>query len=246
MFCALLSLTTALAAPDATALQGAWEQWREALDRHARHPFTFDAAIWDKLAQGAVAKRRDRLDGTDRVIGVRWVDADLDTTWLAIHDPHGEYVDGAVYETLPGSTVDRRFAYQRIALPWPLAARQWVIEIQNNLPLMAATQERVWERSWALSDRRGAKNESDSAVWLPVNEGGWFLAESVGGTLLVYHVRTSVGGVVPDEAAARWAFSTLDGMLTKIAERTVWARSHYRGAHEDVHRPGNTVVPRFP
>lgn len=241
----LVGVVAAWAVPDAASLAAAWEEHRPALDAKAHHPFRFDQATWNKLAKGEVAKYRERIEGTDRVIGVKWVDADLDTTWLAIHDPHGEYVEGAVYEVLPGSTPDRRWAYQRISLPWPLAARQWVIEIENNLPLLSTTGGEVWERSWKLSDRRGAQNESPNAVWLPINEGGWFLAESSGGTLLVYHVRTAVGGVVPDEAALRWAFSTLDGLLTRIAERTGWIREHYVGDHAPIVRPGNTPVPRF-
>lgn len=241
-----IAISPAASAPDSAALREAWEAHRPALETHAVHPFRFEPDIWETVALGRVAKRRDRLDGTDRVIGVHWVSADIDTTWLAIHDPHGEAIEGTVYEVLPGSTTDKRFAYQRISLPWPLTSRQWVIEITNNLPLMAATSGRVWERSWRLSDRRGAKSESKDALWLPVNEGGWFLTSSAGGTLLVYHVRTSVGGVVPDEAAVRWAFSTLDRLLTGIAERTAWVRTHYRGDHAPLPRMGDTPVPLFP
>src|SRR5262245_4541731 len=106
-------VVAAFAVPDAATLQASWEKWRPALDSQAHHPFRFDESAWSKIAQGEVAKRRDRLEGTDRVIGALWVDANIDTTWLAIHDPHGDYIDGAVYETLPGSTSDHSWAYQR-------------------------------------------------------------------------------------------------------------------------------------
>ncbi|MEZ4238960.1 MAG: hypothetical protein R3F59_22970 [Myxococcota bacterium] len=243
---ALLALVAAAAAPDAATLQQGWEAYRPALDARAKYPFRLDAAAWAELAQGRVYRRRDRLDGTDRVLGVRWIAADLDTTWVAVQDPHGDdYVDGYVHEELPGSTFQQRLLYQRIALPWPLQARQWVILVQNNLGLIGQTQGAVWERTWDLSDRRGAKAEDPKAVWLPVNEGGWFLARVGGGTLLGYHVRTSVGGVVPDEAAVRWSFSTLTKMLERIAGRTGWVREHYTGDHAPLRRPDGTEIDRF-
>jgi hypothetical protein len=236
----------AWATPEASALAASWERWRAVLDQSARHPFRFDDQAWSEVARGEVAKRRDRLEGTDRVLAVTWIDAPLDTTWLAIQDPHEVAVEGALYEILPGSTPDRRWAYQRLSLPWPFTARQWVIEITNNLALKDATNGLVWERHWTLSDRRDAQNVQENAVWLPVNEGGWCLSESGGGTLLLYHVRTAVGGVVPEEAALRWAYSTLDRLLTRIRERTAWVRTHYKGDHEPILRPGATPVPVFP
>ena len=57
---------------------------------------------------------------------------------------------------------------------------------------------------------------------------------------------TAVGGVVPEEAALRWAYSTLDRLLTRIRERTAWVRTHYRGDNEPILRPGATPVPLFP
>jgi hypothetical protein len=243
---ALLLAAGAAAAPDAATLERGWERWRAALDGSAKYPFRFDDEAYQRLARGEVLRRRDRLDGTDRVLGVLWVGADLDTTWLAVQDPHGdELVDGYVGEELPGSTFQAKLLYQRIGLPWPLQARQWVILVRNNQALIRATGGKVWERHWDLSDRRGAKAEDPKAVWLPANEGGWFLADVGEGTLLGYHVRTAVGGVVPDEAAVRWSFSTLTGMLTKIAGRTAEIRSHYAGDHAPIRRPDGSEIQRF-
>jgi hypothetical protein len=241
-----LLAAVAAAAPDAATLEQGWERWRETLDGCAKYPLRFDADAYQRLARGEVLRRRDRLDGTDRVLGMLWVAADLDTTWLAVQDPHGEdFVEGYIGEELPGSTFQSKLLYQRIALPWPLQARQWVIHVQNNQKLVRRTDGAVWERTWELSDRRGAAAEDPKAVWLPVNEGGWFLADVGGGTLLGYHVRTAVGGVVPDEAAVRWSFSTLSGMLTKIAGRAPTMRGHYSGDHEPVRRPDGSEIPRF-
>jgi hypothetical protein len=233
----------AWATPTADALRADWERWRAQLDAAAVYPLRLTDDEWSALAQGQVARRRERLEGTDRVLGVRWVDADLDTTWLAIHDPHGAEIHGFVQEDLPGSTDQRRIVYQRIDLPWPVADRQWVIEVVNNVPLMRSTDGAVWERTWTLSDRRGARAEEPNALWLPVNEGGWFLARAAGGTLLGYHVRTVVGGVVPDEAAVRWSYATLASLLDGIADRVPFVRTHYVAGHAPVLRPDGTPIP---
>lgn len=238
-----LLASLAAAAPPAEALERGWERWRAELDAGAVYPFRLDEAEWKQLAQGKVARRRDRLDGTDRVLGVVWVDADLDTTWLAIQDPHGEYVDNMIHEDLPDSTFQQRYLYQRIDLPWPLASRQWVILVENNLRLLESTRGLVWERTWKLSDRRGAVAEDPKAVWLPINEGGWFLAASHGGTLLGYHVRTALGGIVPDEAVVRWSAATLEAMFQRIARKAGTMRVHYSGDHEPIRRPDGAPIP---
>lgn len=237
-------LSVALGAqPAPEALEQAWESHRNDLDAHARYPFRFDPEAWKQLAEGKVYRRRDKLDGTDRVLGVVYVPASRDATWVGIQDPHGSYVDGFTDEDLPGSTFDARVVYQRIALPWPLADRQWVILVKNNRALIEASGGAVWERSWDLSSERGAKAEKENAVWLPVNEGGWFAIEAEGGTLLGYHARTAIGGIVPDEMALRWSFSTVDGMLANLRERAAWAKGHYDARHDPLRRPDGTPIP---
>lgn len=236
----------ALAAPPPDDLRSSWERWRSELDAGAVYPFRFSDEEWQQVASGQVARRRERLDGTDRVLAVRWVPADIDTTWLAIQDPHGVELPNFVEEELAGSSRDRRVVYQRITLPWPMTDRQWVVEVRNNLALLSATDGEVWERTWTLSRQRGAAAEVPSAVWLPVNEGGWFLVDAAGGTLLGYHVRTVIGGMVPDEAAVQWSYSTMSSLLNGIAERVPFERSHYRAGHAPVLRPDGTEIPPLP
>ncbi len=243
---ALLLGWTAGAAPEAGALREAWEAHRVHLDAAARYPFRFDEETWSTLAAGRVARRRDKVDGTDRVVGLVWIPTSRDAAWVAVQDPHGEYVEGFVDEELPGSTFDARLVYQRIALPWPLADRQWVILVKNNTALFGRTGGAVWERSWDLSPARGASVEKEGAVWLPVNEGGWFVVEAAGGTILGYHARTAIGGIVPDEAAIRWSFSTIEGMLGNLRDRASWALDHYEAGHDPLRRPDGSVIPPFP
>ncbi len=228
--------------PDAQALEAAWERWRAPLEKHGRYPLRFTEHEWQRVASGHVAKRRERLEGADRVVGLRWIDADQTTTWLSVQDPHGNVVDGMVHEELPGSTFQHRILFQKIDLPWPMASRQWVIEVHNNLALLEATKGAYWERWWTLSDKRGARNEDPKAVWLPVNDGGWAYVDAEGGTLVAYHVRSVVGGNIPDELATRWSFGTLAGLLDGIAERIPWVRSHYGAGHEPIRQPDGTVV----
>lgn len=241
----LAIVAPALAAPAAADLEAAWERFRPQLDAHGVHPFRLSSAEWASVARGQVARRREHLTGTDRVLGVRWVPADLDATWIAIQDPHFAILEGFYEEELAGSTFQRKVAYQRIDLPWPLATRQWVITVVNNLPLIAATERRLWERSWTLSPERGAKGEVANGVWLDVNEGGWFLCEAAGGTLVGYHVRSTVGGAVPDEVATRWSYATIGGMLDDIADRTTGLWTHYSADHAPIRRPdGSVIAPR--
>jgi len=239
----LALLATALATPSAAELSAAWEAHRGALDTHAVYPLRWTSDEIERVAKGKVAKRRERLEGADRVLGMIWIDATQDATWVAVQDPHGPVtVSGMVHEELPGSTFQHRILFQSIDLPWPLASRQWVIEVKNNLPLIAATNGAVWERTWDLSEQRGAKNELADGVWLPVNDGGWMFVEAAGGTLLVYHARTVIGGAVPDDLATRWSFGTLTGMLEGIRGRVPWAKSHYDAAHETLQRPDGKRV----
>ncbi|MEN0064792.1 MAG: hypothetical protein AAGA48_21785 [Myxococcota bacterium] len=237
------SMAQARTCPDAATLQAAWEAYRPALTAEAVYPFRFTEKEWATVAKCEVARRREKLKGTDRVLGLVWLDADIDTAWVAVQDPHIEIVDGFVEETLPGSTFENKVVYQSIDLPWPLATRQWVIRVVNNGALRTKTNGHVWERTWDLDPARSATHEKKKGVWLDVNDGGWFFAKAAGGTLVGYHARTVVGGIVPDEIATRWSFGTIGKMLRRVAERVPWVREHYVEDHVPVLRPGATPIP---
>ncbi|MCB9675283.1 MAG: hypothetical protein H6737_09215 [Alphaproteobacteria bacterium] len=209
------------------------------------HRPTFDAKEWEKLAEGKTVRRRERLDGPDRVLAALWSPASRDQLWLAIQDEqHYEVVAGYADEDLPGSTFAKRTLYQRIDLPWPFAARQWVIELESNRDLLAASQGTIWERHWRISERRGASIEDPDAVWVPETTGGWTLVEIAGGNLVIYHTRASVGGNIPDEAGTQWALMTVSGMVEEMDRR---ARdevdAHYLDGHAPIERPDGTFVP---
>lgn len=208
----------------------------------------FSDQEWKRLAEGQVVKRRERVDGADRVLGAMWSPAAKDPLWVAIQDEsHWVVVDGYVDEDLPGSTFADRVLYQRIGLPWPFADRQWVIAVGSNRALLATSGGRIWERTWTLSPRRGATVEAADAVWVGENEGGWILADAGVGTLVVYHVRATVDGNIPDEAATQWAQMTVAGLLEDVDDRAREAiPSHYIRGHAPIERPDGSNVPLYP
>jgi hypothetical protein len=230
--------------PTVEELTRALEGWHPAVEAAAVYPIVFSDDELAEIAAGGVARRRERLEGADRVLGVTWTPASRDALWIGIQDDaHFTLVEGLVDEQLPGSTNDQKLLYQRIDLPWPFADRQWVIGIRNNAALWAATSGGVWERTWSLSDARGAAQESPDAVWVSVNDGGWLLADAAGGTLIAYHVRSVVDGNIPDEAAAQWCFSTLESMLLGILDRAGRVPGHYDASHAPLYRPDGTLIP---
>ena len=241
---AIIAVSVALGAPDVGALRAGVDVHRASLEAKAVYPLEFTDDELAKVAKGQVAKRRERVKGTDRVVGFAWTPASMDAVWVAMQDPdHWNYVDGFLEERLATSSFDKKVVYQRIKLPWPFADRQWVITVKNNMPLIGATKGRVWERTWGLSSERGAKSELKKAIWVEVNDGGWMVADVAGGSLLAFHVRTVLGGNVPDEVVIRYSMGTLQGLVGGLAERATTMSSHYDSEHTPVKRPDGTTIP---
>lgn len=231
--------------PGAEALKRSWEQHQPAVDKLATWPLRFDDEAWARVAAGEVARRREKLRGIDRIVGLIWVPASQDVTWIAVLDDHMQLTKGYVTHQLPSSGPDETVEHGSLDLPWPLATRHWVVRIRNNLALRDATQGAVWERAWSSDTTTPTPYREEPGVWLQITEGGWYYVAAEGGTLLAYHARTEIGGVVPDDLATRWAFGRLDDMLLRISERTQQVPSHYAGAHAPILRPGAKEIPRF-
>lgn len=237
-----LALTATFAGdPDPQRLEAELAVFEEQF-RSARYPFAFEPRELETLKKGKVVKRRTRLEGADRVLGAVWVDASRDHTWVAVQDDeHWDAVKGFYEEVLSGDLHHPKVAFQHLDLPWPFLNRQYTILIENNDALRESTG--IWERTWDLSDVRGATREEEGAIWVDVNDGGWVFAEVAGGTLLVYHVRTVIGGNIPDEAATRYAYATLGGLLRDAKEKAESMTTHYDASHDPIIRPDGTVVP---
>ncbi len=244
----LLSTGLALANPTAQELAQGMAEVRAAIDAHAVYKLEFtDDELQQLSKEGGIARRWEKLDGADRVIGLTWTDVPRDQLWVAIQDDDNwdGVVEGLSEETLPDSVVGHKWLFQHVDLPWPFANRQWLIEITNNTTLVEKSGGAVWERTWVPSDRRDAKTIEPDAVWVEVNDGGWFLVQVGGGTLLSYHARTVVGGNIPDRVATRYAYSTLDNMLLQIVERAEAAAEHYSGDHKLLYRPDGSPISVF-
>jgi hypothetical protein len=209
---------------------------------------------WSRWPPARSPANGERLGGTDRVVGAAWSELPHDQLWVAIlDDACHTLVKGLTERHLPPELPGQKILYQHIRLPWPLSARQWIIDIRNNAPLYRASQGDAWERTWTLADRReeraGSLGEAafpePGAVWTPLNEGGWLLLGVGEGTLLVYHGRADVGGAVPAELSTRYALSTLEELLRGVIDRAAQVPEHYRAGHAPVKRPdGSAIEPR--
>ena len=174
-----------------------------------------------------------------------WTPQPRDTVWLAIlDDTHDTLISSLHEERLPSAENGRKRLYQFLDVPWPFQDRHWALEIWNSSALAAATGNRLWERTWLLLPESTAPEPVPEAIWTPVNDGGWLLLEVGGGTLLVYHARTLVGGNIPDELATRWAMTVLDDMLSHVIERAADIPAHYDATHKPIN--GGDDIPISP
>lgn len=238
--------------PQTAQLQADWARLEPHLQALGRMPIELRRAELSAAAAGRVARRRERLDGTDRALGATWTDVDRDALWIAILDDACDtLVDGLTERHLPDPPPASKLLFQHVDLPWPFADRQWVIDIRNNPALFAATDGGLWERTWKLVDDPAAVQErvpgddmpAPDAVWTPVNAGGWLLADAGGGTLVVYHARVDVGGSIPDDLATAYTMSTLKGLLEHVVERARVIPDHYDASHAPIQRADGSVIP---
>lgn len=253
MLLLLFLLAHALASVGASGLRDDWTSDAPLRRLLLRDPVELSDAELDRLAEGGLVRRRDRFDGVDRALGAVWSPLTQEELWVAIlDDACHTLVRGLTERHLPISVPGQKLLYQHIRLPWPLASRQWVIDIRNNAELHRQSGGRIWERTWTLAegvDRALAGLRSEGlpdpeAVWTPKNQGGWVLARGGGGTVVVYHGRADIGGAVPVELSTRYALATLEELLRGVLDRAAAAREHYRPGHAPMLGPdGNPIVP---
>jgi hypothetical protein len=99
--------------------------------------------------------------------------------------------------------------HQELSLPFPITDRQYDVRITNGVKGVGA--QRVWESAWTHVPGSGNISET---------RGAWVLTEGgPGRTLLLYHVFTDPGGLIP-----RWAYNlavtqSLPDLLANVARR---------------------------
>lgn len=179
-------------------------------------------------------------------MGATWSPLSREAIWLAVlDDTHDTLVKILSERTLYYTEDGRKVLYQHLDLPWPISDRQWVIEIWNNAKLTEATDNQIWERVWNLTDSSSMKHPDPEAIWAPMTDGAWLFIPALGGTLVIYHVRSTVGGAIPDEVVTRWALATIDEMIVHAVTRAEEIPTHYDAKHFSINGGNNQPVPPF-
>ncbi|HJN76536.1 MAG TPA: hypothetical protein QGF58_21585 [Myxococcota bacterium] len=253
----VLFTSIALANPDSAALQKCWADQLPTLQDHGTLPQPeLSEDQWALVATGQVARWRQQVDDeVDGAVGVGYLAYPMEQVWVgALDDVHDHLVDGLTEVWLLGTVPGYKVLYQHYDVPAPFSDRHWVVVVQNNPPLHAASEGVVWERIWDLDERatgaladvpEDTVPEPEKALWTPVNQGGWILMSCGEGVLVVYQVRTDIGGNIPEELVVRFAMAGLDSMIDHLGELAEGVPEHYVGEHFDIVRPDGTSIPTY-
>jgi hypothetical protein len=239
----LFLIQIALALPPAATLSEDWARHQKHASKLPQFNIGLEQKDFAVLAKGEIVRKRLVLDGPDRAVGAVWSALPRDALWIAIlDDAHTALVKGLHEERISGDPGGDKLLYQHLDLPWPFTDRQWVIAIQNDVPLLNATDGGVWSRTWHLADPATVPKPDPDAIWTPMIDGSWLLISAGGGTIAVYQVRTLIGGAIPMEAVTQWALRALDEMLNKMVLRAGEIPAHYDGEHTPFARPDGSVI----
>ncbi|MEM6927480.1 MAG: hypothetical protein AAF602_11150 [Myxococcota bacterium] len=237
-----LALPLAHAAPDDLAAR--WAAVQPTIAERTPVPVPLSAADLASLAKGeSVASRFDTDRGSYATAAI-WVNAPIDQVWLVVCDGEHEPADRSTVRVLDAPPGIRR-VHITLALPWPIADRQWVSDIVPSRGLYDATSGRVWQRTWDLKDPALA-TDPDKGVWLKENRGAWTLVDVGQGTLMLFTVRTVLGGMLPASITQGWAVRRLRTQFEETEARALGMVEHYDESHFVVKSPAGREIPRFP
>lgn len=243
----LLTVLGALAAPDAATLQARWDDQAALIRAHSPVPVHLRSGDFETLARGKAVTRR--VDGAEGVYatGAIWVDAPLQAPWVVLCDsPHAPPSPATTVRLPGGGPPGYRTVYMHLDLPWPFADRHWVSDLAPNRALFDANP-RVWQRTWSTGDRGRAINPDPEAVWVEQNLGAWTVVDVGEGTLVIFSVRTAMGGVIPPGMSTGVALLGLSTTMERIAALALTMEQHYDAAHEPIVAPdGSRIQPWGP
>jgi hypothetical protein len=236
----------AMAAPSASALKTAFLRDAAARQRLGHLRLQLGEADWATLAGAGVVRQVVHRDGADMAVGAIWTAASQAAAWISTFDGWHRSLSGDATNTtkLPGCTDMRRLVHTHLDLPWPMSDRQWVVDNRPNTALWSATEGRVWERAWEVAPATLATAPVAGALWVDTNQGAWQFIEAEGGTLVLFGVRSSMGGVIPDSLTVQWSRQTLGEALRRLDDFATTMAAHYVGAHEVIWGPmGAPIAP---
>ncbi len=217
-----------------------------------------------QLLEGEVVRILDRRgdDEPSAAVGFALLSGDRNALWIASQDPHTQVDPDLTEFIVEHRAGDRALWYGHMDLPRPLKDRHWVVESANNHAMARATDDRCWEHTWLVepdglalvrpmveaSAPKGITPEHlDDSVFMPVNQGSWFMAPLADGRVLVaYQASAIVAGVIPDWLVSQLAMARLEDMMQSLERRAhTWSASHYRGGHAPVYGGQGIPVPPF-
>jgi hypothetical protein len=254
----LLLASIAIAVPVPAELAAAWQTFdREARSASSVPALRPTAGDWRAVAAGEIITytlpARDEL--TPHMAALGYIDQPIESVWLAVVDAqHLRELPGVLQHELPGSTRTHRILYQHLDLPLPFTDRHWLIHVRSNGRLHTVSNGSAWERAWRLDDEgEGAlkrlspelRERGEGAIFTPVNEGGWLMVRAGFGTLIVYHLRTHIGGYIPPALVESFARSRFDDLIETVAEVCAELPRHYRGAHAPIFGPAGAAMATF-
>lgn len=245
------------APPTAFEFTRVWGSALPYLDAHSRVPVPkLRPEHFEALAAGETVGFRQHVEGSvDGAVAVGWVPHPPEHVWLGgLDDVHGHLADGLTESWLPGTVPGHKVLYQHLDVPSPFRDRYWVVVVESNQDLYQASDGLIWERHWDL-DARGEAGcledidpellPTDDHVWTPVNQGAWAVLPAGEGTMVLYQLRTDIGGGVPDELVVRYAMSTLDTMMDKMSQAAAGSPTHYVDDHFAIVRPDGSEIPTY-
>ncbi len=234
----------AFAVPDAQTLQERWELHNQALQTHTSVPVKLVEQDFQRLAKaGVMARRIDSELGTFATAAV-WVPERVWAPWVVVSDaPHAPPTRLVATRLPVDLPLGENQVHSLLKLPWPFASRQWVNHLKPNRELHEVDPA-LWQRTWAVVDPSIAPNPHPSATWVDENTGAWTMLDGEDGTLVVFSLRTVLGGAIPTGISQRFAVLGLADALKRVGARASDdVAGHYDENHTPVYGPDGAPLP---
>lgn len=237
-----LSSMAALAAPP--DLYAQWQTVEPRVRSATAVPVPLSASDAAKLGRGEIVTARFDTDDGAFATGAAWIDAPIEMVWLVLNDGEHDPPGRATLRVLPAPAPIRR-VHLTLDLPFPVSDRQWISDIVPNRALYEATAGQVWQRQWTLADSALA-TAPDKALWIKENRGAWTAVDVGDGTLLLFTVRTVLGGLLPASITRSWALKTLKGTFRDVGPRARAMPDHYVADHFRIRNPAGVELVGWP